>query len=351
MLSVLATAVAIGALVVGTRASDPASCATVAWKAIPDGAALPSGWSMVSNQVFVDSLSTTVAGPAPSAGQRPAVFSSITCYGGDAELALRRAHEGALAAGGSDVSFSTVGDESFVVFSPAASTTTLYLRRGALVADVTAPTSVDRTTLEAIGRTLDTAMVRALAVGADASPIPQPSPAAPASAAPSAIPSPAPSASASAAAQSHVAPDLEALLPHVVGSTSLVTQSVLGDTALGTGAASQSLIASLQKLGKTPADLQIAGAYDPTGASDLHLFAYRVSGVDPTDLGRAVIESQLTNTAAGAASSQVAIGGHTLTRISYTQGSPVYFYLLNGVVYAIQTADTNLVATVLGLLK
>ncbi len=354
VLSVVATAVALGALAVATRGPDPTGCDTVAWKAIPDAAALPSGWSMVSNQVFVDSLSTSLAGPTPSGStERQAAFAGVSCFGSDAGLALRRAHEGALAAGGADVSFATVGDESFVVFSPAASTTTLYFRRGPLVADLTASTSVDRPTLEAVGRAVDGAMVRSLAVSADAAPLPLPSstgPAAsvgPADASPATSPgSPAPSAST--AVESHDAPDLERLLPSLVGTTSLATQSVLGTTALGTGEASQALQASLKNLGKTPADLQIAGAYDPTGALDLRLFAYRVAGVDTTELARAVIESQLSNTAAQATSSQVTIGDHAITKISYAQGSPAYVYVLNGVVYVIQTGDTSLVSTVLG---
>ncbi len=146
-------------------------------------------------------------------------------------------------------------------------------------------------------------------------------------------------------------PDLEQLLPHRVRTTTITTQSVLGSTALGSGTASQALVASLQKLGKTPADLQIAGGYDHTGTLDLSMFAYRVNGVDAAELGKAVIESQLTNTAAKATSSQVTVAGHAITKISYATGSPVYVYGLNGVVYAIQTADASLAATVLGLLK
>ena len=357
VLSVVAAAVALGALAIGMRGPAASGCETVAWTAIPDAAALPSGWSIVANQVFVDSLSTTLAGPTPSgSAQRQAVFSGVACYGGDAGLAIRRAHEGALAAGGADVAFATVGDESFVVFSPAASTTSLFVRRGSLVADLSAPTSVDRSTLETVGRAVDAAMVRALAASPDASLPALPSPAGPASSAapagasPSTSPgSPAPSVSPSA--QNHDVPDLEVLLPHTVGTTSLATQSVLGTTALGSGAASQALQASLKNLGKTPADLQIAGAYDPAGAVDLRLFAYRVAGVDATELARAVIESQLSNTAAQATSSQVTIGDHAITKISYAQGSPAYVYPLNGVVYTIQTADTGLVSSVLALLK
>ena len=165
VLSVAATAVAVGALAVAMRGPDPAGCETVAWQAIPDAAALPSGWSMVANQVFVDSLSTSLAGPTPSGStQRQAAFTGVSCFGSDAGLALRRAHEGALAAGGADVSFATVGDESFVVFSPAASTTTLYFRRGPLVADLTVPTSVDRSTLEPSAGRWMRPMVRSLAV-------------------------------------------------------------------------------------------------------------------------------------------------------------------------------------------
>ncbi len=357
ILSVVATAIAAGALFVAARGPDASGCTTVAWKALPDGAALPAGWSMESNRIFVDNLSTALSGPLPSgSSQQPAVFSSVSCYEGTAGLALRRAHEGALAAGATDVGFPTLGDELFYVSSADGSTTTLDIRRGALIADLTASTSVDRATLESIGRTIDAAMVRALAVSADASPVAQPSPiprpsdAAAGAATPSAPPS-SPAPSGSAAPPSHAAPDLEKLLPAAVGGNPLATQSVLGSTALGTSAASQALVASLQKLGKTAADLQIAGGYDPAGTLDLSMFAYRVPGLDAAPLAQALIASQLSNTAAGAESSTITIAGHPLTKISYSKGPPVYFYTLNGVVYAIQTGDTSLVANVISLLK
>lgn len=52
----------------------------------------------------------------------------------------------------------------------------------------------------------------------------------------------------------HVAPDLEAPLPHSVDGAALSSQSVAGTAVLQTDVTSQSLIASLKDLGKTPAE-------------------------------------------------------------------------------------------------
>jgi hypothetical protein len=364
-LGVIATVLAIGALVLALRPAAPAApaasaasaasddCATMAWKAVPDGSALPSGWVMVSNRIFVDTLTTTVAGPAPSGTtQRPAVYTGITCYGSNAALALRRAHEGALAAGGSDGAFATVGDESYFVENADAAGIALSCRRGVAVVDLSAASSTDHAALETIARAIDAAVTRAAGIPADASPLPQPSRAPRPSAAVAPQPTPAPSATATPLPPSHEAADLEKVLPTKVGTTAMAIQSVLGTTALaGGGTASQSLSKALQGFGKTPADLQIAGAYDPTGALDLRLFAYRVNGVDVTDLGRALIESQMSNTAANVTSSQVTIGGHPVTKLTYSQGAPVYYYPLNGIMYAIQSSDETLAGSVLGQLK
>ncbi len=347
-LGIVAVVIGLGALGIAlTRTAAPDDCQATAWNAVPEADLLPSGWSMVTNRVFVDNLTTTLVGPVPSGStQRPAVYVSLSCYGNDASLALRRAREGALAAGATDVALADLGDESLAVTSTSSGTTTVYVRRGDLVAELTAPATLDQATLSAMGQTVDAAMVHALAAGPAGSPLPQPS-RAPATTAASPGPTPMPSPT-----PSHLVPDLEALLPHTVGTTTLSTQSILGTTALDpASAASQSLIASLQTLGKAPADLEIAGAYDPTGALDLRLFAYRVKGVAPSALGPAIIASQMTNTAAEPATSEVTVGGHPMTKITYASGTPVYIYDLNGVVYAIATSDESIAASVVGLLR
>jgi len=357
-LSGLAAVIAVGALALAlSRGSGQGECATVAWGAIPEARALPAGWSMVSNRVFIDNLSTTLLGPAPSgATQASAVYVSLSCYGSDGATAFRRAHDGALAAGASDVSFASLGDESFAVHSAPSSNTTVFIRHGALVADLTAPVSVDDATLAAIARVIDAGMLRALSGVAP----PSVAPAAVRSAAPvstgSSIPSAQPAASGavpapSQAAASHVSPDLEAVLPHVVGSTTFTSQSILGTDALKSDAASQALVASLEKLDKTPADLEIAEAQDTSGTFKAYLFAYRVRGVTAAVLGKAVVDSLLVDASSAPKESQVTLAGHAVTKLLYASGSGVYLYDLADAVIAIETPDESLASLVLALLK
>ncbi len=159
------------------------------------------------------------------------------------------------------------------------------------------------------------------------------------------------SPSASAAAASHVSPDLEALLPHSVGGTTLSSQSVLGSTALRSDATSQALIASLKKLGKTPADLEIAEAYDAAGKLPMRLFGFRVKGVAGSDIAAAIVDSWMAATAGSPVRSDVTIGGQKLTKVAYAQGGADYVYATGDTVFDIETTDETLVSKVLALLK
>jgi len=370
ILSVVATLLAVGALAVvltrGTDTSptgqagqaDATACRTVTWNALPDVAALPSGWAIASTRFLVDIMTTTVVGPTPSGStQGLAVFVSVSCFGTDARLALARDHEAALGAGGTDVGLPQLGDESLAVTSTLTGSTTIYIRRGILVADITAATSLDQAVLQAVAGAVDHAMVQAISATprpsstAAAAGGPASSPAPPVSIAPSASPGASPGASPSAAPVSHIAPDLEALLPHSVDGTALTSQSVSGTTALGTDATSQALIASLAKLGKTSADLEIAEAHDSTGTLQLRMFGFRVKGMPGSDLATAVVGSWMANTTQTPTRSDVTIAGKKLTKVGYPQGGADYVYGTAAVAFDIETTDESLVAKVLALLK
>lgn len=356
-----AAVVAIGLALVGVamgaaalaltfgRSDTQASCRTTAWTAVPAASDLPAGWSTVSSRIFVDTLTLTLAGPAASGStQGPAVFVSVTCYGADGAAALRRSHEAALAAGATDLLFAAIGDGSFAVRSESAGSTTVYIRRGILSAEVTSPSTVATTTLDPLAKAIDAAMSRAIATGPDGSGAP-PAPAATATASASpAAGSAAPSASA--APVSHIAPDLEALLPTTVAGTTLQTQSVPGTSALGSNAASQALLASLQKLGKTAADLEVGVAYDPNGVLGLRMFVYRAKGVTSAELDKALAGSQVANASPVPQQTQVTVSGHKTTKLIYSQGV-VYYYDYDGVVFVVQASDESLASQALALLK
>jgi hypothetical protein len=167
-------AIAVLALTLAGNA-DQRTCRTIAWAALPAGANLPSGWSIGSNRVFVNNLTTTLVGPVPSdSTQRAAAYVSVSCHGSDVALALRRTHEAELAAGSIDEPLPTIGDESFAVRSAGAGSVTIFLRRGALLADVTAATTLDQSVFLGITQTIDDALVRVLAAGPDGPPVAQP---------------------------------------------------------------------------------------------------------------------------------------------------------------------------------
>jgi hypothetical protein len=59
----------------------------------------------------------------------------------------------------------------------------------------------------------------------------------------------------------------EAEMPHAVNGTTLTTDSTTNATSLGGDPSSRALSAAVTSLGKKPGDLEIAEAYDASGAS------------------------------------------------------------------------------------
>ncbi len=354
----MAVVVSVGSLgFVLTRGTDEAEepCRRLAWDAVPAQSTLPSGWALATSRFFVNNATLTMVGPAPSdttAG--PTVFVSISCYGPDAAFAMARAREAALATGATEKPVQDLGDDSFAVVSPATGTT-VFVQRGALVADLTAPASVDEATVEGLLFAVDSALAGALAAGSGSSPGPlatrAPSPAA--TGVQSAAPvSPSPAATPSPTPVSHVAPDLEARLPATVGGTTLVIDSVTGATALGSDPTSQAIIASLADLGKTADDLQIARARDPADERPIRIYAFRVDGVGQADLGKMVADALLANTESVPERSEVTIGGVPLTKLTYGEGPSEYLIeASDGVVFNIETTEEALVTELVGELS
>ena len=365
ILSVVATVIAVVALAVvllrGTETgqagqADPNACRTVTLGALPNTAALPSGWTIASTRFLVDFVTTTIVGPTPSGStQGPAVFVSVTCYGTDSGLALALDQAAARVSGATETTFPKLGDESIAVTSTRTSSTTVYISSGILVADIEAATSVDQAAFETVARAVDEAMSLALSGSPRHSPTPVASGSTAASPAPSSratSPSPSPSPSPSETPVSHVVPDLEARLPKTVDGTPMSIDSVTGATALGADATSQALIASLKALGKTPADLQIGRARDLTGDKPIRLYAFRAEGISQADLARAIVGAFRADATSAPTESQVTLAGHKVTTVTYSQGPAEYLFEgAGGVVFDIETTDEALVSTLLPLLK
>ena len=139
---------------------------------------------------------------------------------------------------------------------------------------------------------------------------------------------------------SHVSPELEALLPIEVAGVTYTRQSTLGTAGLGSDPSSAALVASLTKLHKTPADLQIAAAYDESGTTDLQLFAFQVAGVKGPALGQAIVDSYVATGATGLTTAKKTISGKAVTQVMYNDGgADDYVYVHGDVVFDVATTD------------
>lgn len=151
--------------------------------------------------------------------------------------------------------------------------------------------------------------------------------------------------------ESHLFPDLEALLPTEVDATKLNVQSMTGtdwipDDGWGTG-----MTTFLTSVGKTPADLQLAQAEDPDQGLDLDfIVVFRLAGVAPETLQDQIINGwrtdfpELTTTTA-------TIAGKAITKGSFGEDAVgSIWYLHDGVIYDIESSDETLATTILAAL-
>ena len=348
----------------GSATTDATACRTMAWNALPDPVGLPTGWTLSTSNFYVDGAGASVNGPAPADGSTagPTIYLQVTCFGGDGHLVMTRFHDSANAAGGSDVSFTKLGDESFASLDSTGQGTSVYIRRGQLVASLLAPSDVASADLSATASAVDTGLAFAASGGQVAavppgSPRPSPSTAvgSPAIGSPGASTTgSAPAAAADGSADpgdQHAAPDLEALLPRKIGGVALTYQSTDGTTALaGNDTSTTALVASLTQMGKTAADLDIAEAYDGDGSLDAQIIAFRVKGVGADKLGQAILDSWLSDGASGITSAKTTISGKTVTKVTYSDGGPAdYLYLKGDVVYDLSTSTDSVVTETISL--
>jgi hypothetical protein len=337
--------------VVALLGSGGGSCRTTAWNSVPAAADLPAGWSVGMSQVVVDGLATTLVGAASAdqAAGPPAIYVMVSCYGGDASTALDRTRAAAEAAGETVVARPGLGDAGYATEDAAASTTAIEFRRGGLLASVAPSGAVNALDIEGVARAVLAAIDRASSGVAVTPATPGPSSTTPAT---SVEPSPSGAALESASPQpSAAAPELLALLPREVAGTALVSDSAIGTDVLGTDTASRAMVAALGTLGKKPADLQVAQAYDETGSLDCYLLAFRVPGTPAADLAKIVIGTWLAGSSPGVTTSTVTLGGRELTKVSYGDGGAVSYVRASGeAVIVVETSDEALAGTVAALL-
>ena len=206
-----------------------------------------------------------------------------------------------------------------------------------VAAGAVAALSVERLVKSAPGTGTNATTAPSAASGSSASP--------PASAEALASTAPATSPS-SAASPSPAAPVLEAEMPRAVNGIPLTTESALNATSLGNAPNGRALSAAVASLGKKAGDLEIADAFDPSGALALSILGFRLPGIDAAKLRSVVLDAWLSVTSPGITSTSVSLSGTPSTRVSYGDGGPdQYVFVHSDSVFIIVTADQSLAAS------
>ena len=147
---------------------------------------------------------------------------------------------------------------------------------------------------------------------------------------------------------SHLAPDLEALLPGKLGAATLSRESDKGSALLD--AWTRAMVTFLSDAGKTADDLQFAQAWDAASGLDVSIMAFTVKGIAGSALRQAITEGLLAGSPDTPQSSET-ISGKAVTKVSSADdGWTTYLYDHGDVVFLVGTADATLAATALAAL-
>jgi hypothetical protein len=142
---------------------------------------------------------------------------------------------------------------------------------------------------------------------------------------------------------------LEALLPDQLDGTTLTVDSATGATSVDGGPTGRALDAAVVSLGKQPADLEIAIAYDDSGAVDLTILAFRIAGIDAATLERLILQTWIGSTVPGVTTTQIALAGSPVTQVSYGDGGPdEYVFVYRDAVVVIETGEPTLAGDAVG---
>ena len=158
-------------------------------------------------------------------------------------------------------------------------------------------------------------------------------------------------------AETHDAPQLEALLPTTIQDpttkqdTALQIESWNGTAILNDDAYSDSLRSFLNGQEKTADQLLEAQAYDGTAALDFSVAVYQLAGVAPDKLRDALIAAwKVDPDVSSVPVSTVTIDGKTLTKMDFpedTADSYLYVRPEDGVVFDIESSDVAIVTKAL----
>ena len=138
--------------------------------------------------------------------------------------------------------------------------------------------------------------------------------------------------------------DLEAALPSTYKGVTLKKVSAKGTSATNPSSTGGKLfLAMIESLGKTPADLSVAFASDPSNKIGVVWDAYRIKGVDAQVWGPKyyAIAQQLTP---GTTQTSVNLGGRTVKRIVTPNGTILTYAWGRGDILFIVNARSDAVA-------
>ena len=128
-------------------------------------------------------------------------------------------------------------------------------------------------------------------------------------------------------------------------------QSATADQVIGGDAASKALTSVLDTLGRKPADLQIAQAYDQTSQLDVAVLGFRLPGVAPEKLMPAIMQTWLFSGGTGVTTTETTVSGLKVTEIAYGGSTSVsYVTVRKDSVIVVQSGDKVLAAAALSAL-
>jgi hypothetical protein len=145
---------------------------------------------------------------------------------------------------------------------------------------------------------------------------------------------------------SHVAPDLEALLPDSVNGTPLRKGSTSGAVVFGGNAFGRAMTTFLAAHGKRPQDLRFANARASSRALEVEVGVFEVRGVDGNALRRAIVASSRPN-APGLTAAPTTLSGKRVTKVVYPGGSVLYLYAHGDRVFYVGTQNEMLAGKIL----
>ncbi len=318
-------------------APGTANCQAAAWDTTPAPEDLPAGWSVASSQYDVARKSMSLLGslPADETVNQAVVYATVTCYQDGAADAVTRSADAATAAGQVVTNRDDLGDQGFSAADDSGATF-LQFRHDRLVVYLAASGDATTTEVDQLASAFD------LAMGGDGGDVAVGTPGA-------ATPVPSDDAAAPGASDDIppevAAPELEAVLPTVVGDIVMTMDSATGSMMLGEDQTSRAITAALRADGRVPDDLGVAQAYDETAESDLTITAVAVDGMSGDKVRPFVMESWLSATGAGITRETVTLAGAEFTRVDYGDDGVMDYVTTKGdVVIVINTANPALAA-------